>query len=598
MQRILPILAVLLLWGTSVAHGQPVPNMPSDGAVDQPVNVTVGWRPLSTVVAYEVQVSMSTPFDEFDQVITAESSAELLNLLYQTTYYWRVRGVDAEWNPTTDWSAVQSFTVRAGTGIPQPVLPEEGASDQPLSVQLQWSGVPGAGIYEVQYAFDPGFLGGVNVAATDTTHLLEGLDYEQQVFWRVRRAFAAGAPGDWSRAFSFTTRYRKPEPPDAPRLLSPADNAVDQPKELTLTWNPVEGKGILYDVEVAGDEDFTEPIRSALDVDSTSFDLADLEGERTYFWRARARNGEAESEWSAPFRFTTRPDQPATPLAPQLLTPVNGSSQVPVVAFLTWDSIEDAAWYEMEFGRDPSFAGSDTLIRTGQASAEMVDLLPETTYHWRARAGNENGPSAWSRPFRFTTAADEPQLPETPRLLAPADAATDVETTARLIWLPAANAASYAIGLSATGEFNGEEKMFDALDTAQLLEELPEGTQFFWRVQGRNPFGESEWSATRSFTTAGGTTGVWEEKKMEGMRIYPVPATENLIVEIPAADAAAVRLELFDARGLLRMDKAFAKGEAADGRYVLPLEGIPAGIWYCRIDVDGAAAVRTVIVVR
>lgn len=464
------------------------------------------------------------------------------------------------------------------------------------------------GGYEVEYADDPEFIGGTVVAAAGSTYPITGLDYAQQVFWRVRLSSAAAGPGEWSRAFSFTTEYQKPDPLDAPRLLSPANNAADQPLELVLTWNPVAGKELLYDVEVALDEDFADLAWTSQDIDSTSLDLAGLESERTYFWHARTRNSATESEWSAPFRFTTRPALPATPLAPQLLTPVNGSAQNPVVVLLTWDSIEDATWYEVEFGRDPSFAASDTLLRTTDAAAEIAELAPETTYHWRARAGNHNGPSGWSRPFRFTTAPDQPQLPEAPRLVAPANAAVDVAIPAVLAWLPSANAASYAVQFSATGQFNGEEETFDALDTAHLLDELPEGTQFFWRVQGRNAFGESEWSESWSFTTVGGTTGVEDVQELNegtgitGLRIYPVPATENLIVEFPGSNAGGhytdVRLALFDARGLLRTEVRFEKGAAAAGHVVVPLDGIPAGIWYCRITVGDAVVTRPVVVVR
>lgn len=597
MKRILPILAVLLLTAALTAFGQPVPNRPSNGATDQPIDVTIGWRPLTSVRGYEAHISTTPSFGEYEQVFTVESSAEVLNLLYGTTYYWRVRGVNEELDSATEWSSVQSFTVADGAGIPQPLLPEEGATEQPRSVELQWSGVSEATGYEVEYAYDPGFLGGVVVSASATTYALSGLDYAQQIFWRVRRISAAAGPGEWSRFSSFTTEYKVPDPLDAPRLLSPQNGAVDQPTELRLLWSEVAGREILYDVEVGLDEGFTELAWSSLDLDSTSLDLTALENSRLYFWRARARNSETESEWSSVFRFTTIADPPSTPLAPQLLTPLNGSAQVPVLVLLTWDSIDDAAWYEVEFGRDPSFTERDTLIRTPNASAELGELAPETTYHWRARAGNENGPSGWSRPFRFTTAPDQPQLPETPRLLAPANAATGVEMPATLLWRPSANAVSYAIQLSTTGQFNGEQETFDALDTTSLLDELPEGTEFFWRVQGRNPFGASEWSESWSFTTAGGVTSVVQEKALNGLRIYPLPASEHLTVELPEGKGD-VRLSLFDVRGLLRTEKEFAAGENASGRFVLPLDGIPAGIWYCRINVGETVITRPVIVVR
>lgn len=598
MNRILPVIAAILFAAANAVIAQPVPSMPPDGALDQPVDVTVGWRPAAGVDWYEVQFGLTSSFDEYDQTIVQGTSAELGNLLYLTTYFWRVRGVDEAGDPMTDWAPVQSFTTKDGTGTPQPLLPEDGAVDQPKTAELRWSGVPGAAGYEVEYAFDPSFQGGVLVPASGQSYVPAALGYGQQVFWRVRLASAAAGPGEWSRYFTFTTEIRKPDPLDAPRLLSPSNGATDQAAPLTLTWNAVAGTGVRYDVEVSFDESFTELAHSSQDLDSTTLELGALESDRTYYWRALARNDESKSEWSSPFRFATRPDPPSGPLAPQLLTPLNGAQLVPAATLLTWDSIENATWYEVEFGRDPGFAERDTLVRTSMATAEMTDLAPETTYHWRARAGNENGPSGWSRPFRFTTAPEEPLFPDAPRLLLPADNAVDVERPTQLLWLPAANASAYAVQISTTGDFNGEELTFDAIDTATVLDSTAEGTTYFWRAQGRNQFGESAWSEARRFTTAGSVSGVKRESGREAaVRIYPVPANDNLNVEIPG-DVDEASISLFDLNGALRLEKRFDAEQRATGRLVLPLDGIPAGFWYCRIVLGDDVVTRPVIVVR
>lgn len=91
--------------------------------------------------------------------------------------------------------------------------------------------------------------------------------------------------------------------PAAPRLVAPADGAVDVPVTVTLEWGEVAGAET-YDVQLATTEDFSEIIVDETDVDSTSLVVSDLEGGTTYFWRARAVNRAGASAYAGPFRFT------------------------------------------------------------------------------------------------------------------------------------------------------------------------------------------------------------------------------------------------------------------------------------------------------
>jgi len=127
------------------------------------------------------------------------------NLEPSTTYYWRT------WlnYPETRgaYSEVWSFITGSGGVIPQtpdPVDPPNGTRVWPGQVMLEWSAVPEAHSYEVnwgrlsmQYFEHSLSVGGTStrVAATEP-----GTPYQ----WRVR-AQSAYAWSDWSQTWTFTT---------------------------------------------------------------------------------------------------------------------------------------------------------------------------------------------------------------------------------------------------------------------------------------------------------------------------------------------------------------------------------------------------------
>lgn len=63
---------------------------PKNGAIDQPINITLDWGEVTGAIAYEYCLYSDTPCIEWTS--TAESStATLTNLEYETIYHWQVR---------------------------------------------------------------------------------------------------------------------------------------------------------------------------------------------------------------------------------------------------------------------------------------------------------------------------------------------------------------------------------------------------------------------------------------------------------------------------------------------------------------------------
>ncbi len=92
--------------------------------------------------------------------------------------------------------------------------------------------------------------------------------------------------------------------PTAPQLLSPLNNATDQPTDISLTWSQV-NQAATYDIEIATDSGFQQITASVADLIVTSFTPSNLKSSQLYYWRVRSVNGCGKSEYSEANMFTT-----------------------------------------------------------------------------------------------------------------------------------------------------------------------------------------------------------------------------------------------------------------------------------------------------
>jgi hypothetical protein len=164
----------------------------------------------------------------------ASGSGNTLELMPNTTYWWRVRVAD-DGPMESQYSDMRSFTVAEAAAVePEPVLevvlmaPTAGAADVPVQPTFVWSPVEGATAYEIQAAKDADFTdvwiskAGRGPLST-TVYLSEfELEYSTTYFWRVR-AKVAGTWTDYAVSV-FTTEARPaapptPEPPAPPPVI-------------------------------------------------------------------------------------------------------------------------------------------------------------------------------------------------------------------------------------------------------------------------------------------------------------------------------------------------------------------------------------------
>jgi hypothetical protein len=192
---------------------------PANGAVNQPLWVSVTWNTIGTG-AYRLQVSTDAAFASLilDQsgISGYNPSRSLSGLLARsTTYYWRMKvtlnGL------TSGWSEVRRFTTASISVPPAPVLvsPANNATNVSASPTVVWEAAPDATYYYVTFSDDP-FFGADNedamfvtfYASTTSLQVNNLLNYlghsgmTTTVYWKVMGINSWMGP--WSATRQFT----------------------------------------------------------------------------------------------------------------------------------------------------------------------------------------------------------------------------------------------------------------------------------------------------------------------------------------------------------------------------------------------------------
>jgi hypothetical protein len=184
------------------------------------------------------------------------------------------------------------------------------------------------------------------------------------------------------------------------------------------------------------------------------------------------------------------------------ISPSEGATLVPINTYLIWDAIKAASSYGLQVSTVSDFS-STVVNQSGIVSTSyaLLGLVNSTTYYWRVHATNSTGTSSWSATQSFTTIV---AIPDMPMLSLPTNGAADVPTSLTLSWNAVSRAVSYQLQVSINSSFsNYVVKPSGLTSTSYDISGLANNTTYYWRVNATNAGGNSEWSATRSFSTVG-----------------------------------------------------------------------------------------------
>ncbi len=92
------------------------------------------------------------------------------------------------------------------------------------------------------------------------------------------------------------------------------------------------------------------------------------------------------------------------PSAPELLLPVNGSTDNPINPIFTWKSSKYANSYEVDVSTFSNFSYYKSNLGITDTTVQITNLYSGTKYYWRVNATNSAGSSQYSNIWSFTTA--------------------------------------------------------------------------------------------------------------------------------------------------------------------------------------------------
>jgi len=187
--------------------------------------------------------------------------------------------------------------------------------------------------------------------------------------------------------------------PAVPVPVFPDDNAVNQPPNHFLQWNPVH-RAVKYHVQLSASPDFSETIIDDSLVNGNSRNIGPLAIKSTYYWRISAINSGGRSAWSETRCFSTVPTAPPEVIltAPEYAATVFSDS----VNFIWTTSSAEVDRYCLQIASDSQMSRMvfiDSMITTMSMTQKYAEN--RAVFWWRVRPHYAAGWADWSPASQF-----------------------------------------------------------------------------------------------------------------------------------------------------------------------------------------------------
>lgn len=413
------------------------------------------------------------------------------------------------------------------------IEPSDGEKDVLPTVTLKWDSLR-AKAYDIYFG-EEGNLEIKEKNYFDKEYTIEGLKPSTTYQWKIVAKNAFGEVE--SPVFSF----RIGDAPTAPATPVPYDGAAKVWIQPTLMWESE--KAASFDIFISERPDQLEFVAN---VSEPKYDLQNLKLGTTYYWKVIAKNAYGETE--GPVWIFTTGDVPTKPM---LKEPTG--EKVWIQPTFRWES-EDANEYELYLGQE--YDSLELVATTTDAEYTIpYDLPMDTTFFWKVVAKNDFGENV-SDVEMFKTG----KAPIFIGVVQPLDGEEDVWKSPILEW-EFECADKYDVYLGTSSE---ELDLIaqDATPNTLELKDLELGKTYYWKVVGKNRFGETE-SPVWKFTVGNvpavpfnpePTDGAldqfnnlvlrWESSKADSYDLYIGFAEDKL--ELYQADIKESAVELYD----------------------------------------------------
>lgn len=276
----------------------------------------------------------------------------------------------------------------------------------------------------------------------------------------------------------------------APELVAPANNATGIFPDITLDWVAVTGQlGLHYEVQLSKTDDFAAPV--VFTTDLTSYKMKDLLFAQDYFWRVRAIDNTATSDWSAVRKFTVintvsirRPNDGANNVAPN----------VPII----WTDITGVDFVDYQIDTTANFDSPlmsiTSVVNKTPSQTNASSLLFGEKYWLRMRGRHSADTSEWTAARTFT-------VTNTMALKTPESGEGNITPDVTFEWTRIDGLLKYQLMVSQDPDMN----QYDTYNVAANLVKIsPDtllfGTQYYWQMAAIHA-ADTLLSEIRPFTT-------------------------------------------------------------------------------------------------
>ncbi len=324
------------------------------------VNPTFQWNPISNAYQYTVYYDKILPLNTNSPQITVSGSncsnncsATVSNLLYNTTYHWKIVASTNCSDETKTWDQWSFLTECQPIGSLQNPSPSSDSTGNPVNnVSLNWEG-SGASSYKVYFGTVPEPADNNCPARTVYTNSCSvpfnggNLNYNTTYYWKVV-AYGGCNQSKTGPVWNFKTATSAScVGPESFTKISPTKGQEGVPTNSTLTWN-ASNPATEYQVFYGSD---CGHLSNTVTVDgnTTAYTIPGLEPEKSYCWQVKAQNdcSSISADNADPWTFTTECAVPGVP-AP---TPANNATGISITPTLSWVS-SNADSYTVYWGGD------------------------------------------------------------------------------------------------------------------------------------------------------------------------------------------------------------------------------------------------------
>lgn len=557
-------------------------------------SLDLDWQDFDGVEYYKIELDTSANFNS-NYYTTANvyslSEKHFSNLYFGTNYYWHVQGINAV--DTSEWSETRNFYTYDEVGLFTPV---DGALNQDVTgVYLDWWYHEGVAEYQLEIdtsnMFNTTFLlqqsfNYISAVAggPDTEFTTDTLESDKFYFWRVR-AINEIDTSKWSEHW-FSTGGSSLVLPATPVLFTPLQSQQDVELSPTLDWSDV-ATATEYFYEYSNNANFDNPVSGFTTLSEVP--ISGLDYETTYYWRVRCLDGNLFSEWTSPYHFTTTHEVLQIPV---LISPPDSSSGNVVDNLLfDWQDVYHAQTYKIMYSSYDNFLFDVVTEIVSFSDLTVYGLSAETTYYWKVMAMNDTiEDSEWSDVWSFSTQ----EMLDIPVLVSPENNSSgNVFNDLTLTWQAVNFADGYEVEIAQDMNFTLGLVTEATTNTYFIFPLLEAETTYFWHVRATsNTISPSDWSTFWMFTTMEDTTNSISENVIEGISVFPNPASSVVSVSYPFANRSNILVKIYNSEGALVLQK----NKLSSGTLTLNIEAIPAGLYFIKIETDNLSFFKKLII--